>query len=249
MGSLVYSQTPLTTAVQFEAKDFNGLPHDLFNYLSNNKFVLLSFYTLNCGSCQTYTPHVNAIYHQYGCNTGDLIVLGVNWGGNNQQVQAYHQQYGWSFPALSGFEGYGNEINNSYQIQSFITVILIAPNHEIVNQYIFPPTTTQLQDLLNSYGISQMPCTLGSDIAENTGNTFSKPFPNPARESFYLNITKQGLRLISLFDITGTLIRQFEPSELNYYNYSLSGIAPGYYFLELIDRSNMRQLYPLIVLY
>jgi len=248
MYSLGYSQTPLTTAVQFEAKDFNGIPHDLFNYLNNGNFVLLNFYTLNCGTCQTYTPHVNTIYHQYGCNTGDLVVLGVNWGATNQQVNAHHQQYGWSFPALSGIEGYGNEITSNYQIQSFISVILIAPDHVIVNQYIYPPTTTQLQALLDSYGISQMPCALGSGVSKNSGNALLRPYPNPAREFFNLNSTKHGLRKISLIDMTGTKIRSYETLESQHSVYSLSGVAPGYYLLEVIDDSNLRHLFPLIVL-
>jgi len=38
------AQTPLTIAVDFTTSDVNGNVHNLFNYLDNNKYVLLDFF-------------------------------------------------------------------------------------------------------------------------------------------------------------------------------------------------------------
>jgi len=43
LGIGLRAQTPLTTAVNFTASDANGTSHTLFNYLDNNKYVVIMF--------------------------------------------------------------------------------------------------------------------------------------------------------------------------------------------------------------
>ena len=43
IGVLLKAQTPLTTAVNFTANDANGNSHTLFNYLDDNKYVVVMF--------------------------------------------------------------------------------------------------------------------------------------------------------------------------------------------------------------
>ena len=43
--SIAKAQTPLTEAVDFSAKDINGVTHHLFDLLDNqNKYVLIDFF-------------------------------------------------------------------------------------------------------------------------------------------------------------------------------------------------------------
>jgi len=48
-----------------------------------------------------------------------------------------------NFSALSGLEGGGDAINNTYGISAYPTYILIAPNHDIVEQDMWPIANTQ----------------------------------------------------------------------------------------------------------
>jgi len=243
------SQTPLINAVQIDAKDFNGMPHNLFNYLDNGKHVLLCFSTMNCGSCSTYSPHVSFIYEQYGCNNGDLIVLGVNWGATNIQLLEYHQQNGYTFPALSGFEGYGNEINQSYQIQSFISVILIAPDRTIVEQYIYPPSVSSLESLLSAYGLSAMSCTLGQESITDSDKIIIVAFPNPAIDFFSISGGSTGIEyIVGLHDLNGRLIRSYGKQALPSVPLSLIGIDYGVYVIKVLDE-NMTFYYRLLVMH
>jgi thiol-disulfide isomerase/thioredoxin len=226
------AQTPLTTAIQFEAKDFNGNTHNLFNYLDDGKYVILSFYTMNCGSCQTYSPGVSAIYEQFGCNNAGLVVLGINWGATNSQLLEYHQQYGWDFPALSGIDGYGNEITQNYLVESFITVILIAPNREIVNQYIDPPTTSVLENLLLSYGLSTTGCMVGTQQVETSQNKLLFVFPNPAKSYFSFSAgSLSGNYHVSLYDLNGKRVKDYGFNSLPSSVFPLHDVNAGVYMV------------------
>jgi thiol-disulfide isomerase/thioredoxin len=247
LGSL--AQTPLTTAVQFEAKDFNGDTHNLFDYLDNGKYVLLSFYTMNCGSCQNYSPGVSSIYEQFGCNNADLIVLGINWGATNSQLFDYHQEYGWNFPALSGVNGYGNEITEAYLVESFISVILIAPDREIVNQYIDPPTTNVLESLLMSYGLNTSACTVGTETLVNQPGNNPMVFPNPAKAFFDLSLhAAEGNHYVGLYDLNGRLVRDYGSHTLPFHRFLLEDIEAGVYLVKVQGNNLTAKSIRLIVL-
>jgi len=243
-----FAQTPLTIAVQFEAKDFNGETHNLFDYLDNGKYVMLSFYTMNCGSCQTYSPGVSAIYEQFGCNNADLIVLGINWGATNSQLFDYHQEYGWNFPALSGIDGYGNEITEAYLVESFISVILIAPNREIVNQYIDPPTTNVLENLLALYGLNTSACTVGTENLAKQPDNNPMVFPNPARDFYDLSFnTVEGSHYVGLYDLNGRLVHDYGLHTLPFPRFALEDIEAGVYLVK-VSNNNLTKTIRLIVM-
>jgi len=232
----ISAQTPLSTAVMFSAKDFVGVPHSLEDYMNDGKHVLLSFYTMNCGSCMAYSPHINQIYQNYGCNNADLIVLGVNWGANNFQLSLYHQQSGYSFPSLSGMEGYGNEINSDYEIQSFITVILIAPTSEILVSYIWPPSVSVIDSILNAHGVNPAPCTVGFGEQLSAGTSSFQVYPNPVQSNFSIAAPDfPGEVELQLFDTQGRHIHNFGKENIRSANYKLPELQTGIYFLRLTD--------------
>jgi thiol-disulfide isomerase/thioredoxin len=237
------AQTPLSTAVMFSAKDFVGVPHSLGDYLNDGKHVLLSFYTMNCGSCMAYSPHINQIYQNYGCNNADLIVLGVNWGANNFQLSQYHQQNSYSFPSLSGFEGYGNEINSDYEIQSFITVILIAPNSEILVSYVWPPSVSVIDSILNSHGVFPAPCTVGFDEQLSSGAAGIQIYPNPVEANFNIAAPDfAGEVELQMYDLHARLVHDYGKVNIRSANFSIPELKPGFYFLWIIDdRQNIYQ--------
>ena len=227
------TQTLLTNAVHFEAKDISGITHNLTTYLDDGKYVLLSFYTVNCGTCMTYSPHISQTYENFGCNNGDVIVLGVNWGATNAQLSQHHQYYNLLFPALSGLEGYGNDITSDYQIESFISVILIAPDGEIVNQYIFPPSTAVLDSTLLSYGLNMMDCTVGIGNPALKSNTLLV-YPNPASSSFRIsNCIVEEAVSVKMYDLQGRLVRDYGLHLSPFPEFSLGGVRPGVFVVQI----------------
>lgn len=71
----------------------------------------------------------------------------------------FHNNYNLGFPAISGIEGGGNSILSSYGVGSFPTYILIAPNHQIVEQGMWPISSTEsFINYFENNGLTQSPC-------------------------------------------------------------------------------------------
>lgn len=158
ISQTTFSQTPLNTAVDFMATDINGEQHHLFHYLDSGKYVVIYFFSVNCTQCQTYAPQTNASYEYFGCNNGDVVFLAIDIFDNDLEVSAFSTYYGLDYPAVSGMEGGGNAICYAYYINWFPTTILIAPDHTIVNQDIWYPTTQAINNNLLYYNCEPMAC-------------------------------------------------------------------------------------------
>lgn len=98
-------------------------------------------------------------YELFGCNTADLYVIGVDQGDTDSQCLTYYENNNIPFSALSGVEGGGNSVVSVYGISLYPTYILIAPNHDIVEQDIYPvPNTQTFIDAFESNGVEQADC-------------------------------------------------------------------------------------------
>ncbi len=86
---------------------------------------------------------ISEAYELFGCNTADIFIMSINDGNTNAQCIVFDQTYGIPFPCISGVEGGGNAINNAYGINAYPTYILIAPDHQIVEQDMWPISSTQ----------------------------------------------------------------------------------------------------------
>jgi len=82
----------------------------------------------------------------------------MDTGEDNATIIQYYETHGLEFPAISGDEG-GTQINNIYGIGAYPTYILIAPNHDIVEQDMWPIANTQtFIDYFESNGLVQADC-------------------------------------------------------------------------------------------
>ncbi|PKP22117.1 MAG: hypothetical protein CVU05_05290 [Bacteroidetes bacterium HGW-Bacteroidetes-21] len=153
--SVSSAQTPLTVAVDFTADDVEGNTHHLFEYLDAGKYVVLDFYFTTCTSCQGATPTINQSYMDFGCNTNNVIFIGINNGNSISEVLAYEATYGATYPSIAGLSG-GTAITDDYGVSAFPTIIMIAPNHDIIEQDIWP--VDPLTDVVEGHGGILSPC-------------------------------------------------------------------------------------------
>jgi len=184
----VSAQTPLTEAVDFTAKDVYGVQHHLFDILDNQQqYVLIDFFSVTCGPCQEMAPIMDSIYHEFGSNESGLFVMAIDQTFDNEMVLEFEQEYNTHYPAISGIEGGGAGIYEDYQIPYYPSLILIAPNHQIVEQAILvPETTSELRELLESYGL----ITIGLSEIEKQASI--AVFPNPATDVIYIDMNQKG---------------------------------------------------------
>ena len=98
--------------------------------------------------------------------------INVDDGEDNAACIQYNETNNIPFPTLSGIEGGGDAIGNTYGISALPTYILIAPNHDIVVQDIWPASSvTNFINAFESNGVEQSECggiaaNFSSDITE-----------------------------------------------------------------------------------
>lgn len=234
----IQAQTQLTVAKDFSAKDLEGNTHHLFDYLDSNKYVLIDFFTASCGSCQTYAHEVNAAYNDFGCNTGNVIFLGINWGSNNAVVHNFDSIYGAFFPSISGTQGGGNRAVDSFQVLSYPTVILIAPDRQILLQYIWPPSQSVLDSIITAHGGVMQNCNVGVDpfpVQETESSLLV--WPNPASDNVNITVKASPGAEVSIFTSQGKLIRKLKSADFTeegtWQLNEISGLLPGLYLFIL----------------
>lgn len=197
------AQCPLHDAVDFTVNDCSGTEIHLFDILDGGQYVLIDFFYTTCGGCNEIAPMMMDAYRAFGCNRHDVVFLEVDDGDSEQACQNWINQYGVEYPTLSGDAG-GTGICNQYLVNSFPTVILIAPDRSIVIRDLWPLDNLQMViNALEEKGLEQHECTDG--VADNT--TGITLFPNPANE--YVTLKGESIGIVSVFNVLGQKTDEF----------------------------------------
>lgn len=208
-GFTIYNlnaQTPATEAINFIETDIHGNEINLFEILDNGQHVLIDFFFVACVPCQAVSPIVNQSYLDFGCNSFDIFHMSISGKieDSNADCIEYDETYGVEYPTLSGNEGGGSGIASKYQITSYPTVILIAPNHDIIEQHIWPiEDVDDVNTPILNAGCEFNECETGTQ--ENI-YPFVKVYPNPANGPFYIEFKKPGEANIQLINLFGNII-------------------------------------------
>ncbi len=243
------AQTQLTEAVDFHVKTPEGMSIYLFPILDNeNKIVVIDFFSTACGYCQTYAPDFQSSYENFGENGGNVYFMNINYGSDNAAVESFDSIFGLTMPTASGTQGGGNIVFNDYQIQSYPTVIVITPDHNIFNQYIWPPDTQTIDSVVVAAGGIMV------NVEKKVNTTPSiSIFPNPASSYSTLKISENKSSFIK-FDISdtyGTIIyyninNKIKNSETEY-NLPIGNLQSGIYFVRIYKNSNIFTVKRLII--
>jgi len=103
---------------------------------------------------------LNEAYELFGCGTGELYVIAVSGFGydDDEDLINYWNQHGLIFRGISQDGGSG-AIESAYQIGYFPTYILIAPDRTIVEQDMWPISSTQtFVNYFQNNGLTQSTC-------------------------------------------------------------------------------------------
>jgi thiol-disulfide isomerase/thioredoxin len=240
------AQTPLTTAVDFTVTTVEGPTFNLFNKLAENKYVVIDFFYYACGPCQLTAPKANGAYEYFGCNTSNVYFIGIDYGDNTAQTIAFGTDFGAHYPAASGTEGGGDAVNTTYGITAYPTVIMIAPNHSIIEQDIWPiADAAYLYNLIQTNGGVAKSCP-SSDVEENTDiqdiNLLIMPNPTTGQANIYFG-TKTGISYdIRIFDILGQEVYNHNISSANggyvSHNVEAGSLATGTYVVKIFEDNN-----------
>jgi len=233
--SATIAQTTLTEAVNFHVKTIYGEPIWLFPILDDeNQIVVIDFFSTTCGPCQDYAPDFQACYEKFGNNEGNVYFMGINWGNDNIGVAEFDSIFGLTFPTASGSQGGGNIVFNDYDIQSYPTVIVITPDHDITEQYIWYPNEENITDAVIAAG----------GILVNTNEIASeKPklivYPNPVNSSgtIKFELQKSTDIRISIYNLIGQQVYisdyQRQSAGNTQITFPVDELKNGYYFVRI----------------
>ena len=194
IGFGLKAQTSVTQAIDFTVTDVHGTEIHLFDILDNGQYVLIDFFYTTCPACIQSIPHMVQSYSNFGCNMHDVFYMEVDHGDSQASCLTWVNNYGVEYPTIAGVDG-GNSICSQYGIGYYPTVILIAPNHQVVIQDLWPISNVQsIINALQAQGVQQHDCDtpvvydpqVALSIDEVTENSITATFtPNEDCASYY----------------------------------------------------------------
>jgi len=196
------------TCPDFTVTDVNGVSHTLYDYCNAGKYVMIDFFAYWCGPCMNTAPTIHSFYTKYGCNTGEVIVLGIESDPNSTlaNLQSFKNSAGLpanSFPNVLGSQG-GSGIRTQYGIAAFPTIILIGPDKKMINFDIWPISGVgTLEAAFPAGAITEKSCSAVS-LDNNTAQANLNVYPNPVSD--LLNIQVEYIQNVSIYDASGKTV-------------------------------------------
>ena len=227
LGFNVKAQTSLTEAVDFYSIDDYGREVHLFDILDNGQFVFMYFFFTDASTSEVFDPCIAEAYHHFGDNQNDVYFVGVAPSDDSLAVDGWRETYGVDFPVIHWFtEGSTAQmICEDYGVNMFSTAVLIAPNHEILIDNIWPITSGQnlIDELENAMA------TIG--VAESNENIFNI-YPNPASDYVKINSDVNFVNEANIYDMTGRCIKSTIINDANT-TINIEDLNQGVYFINV----------------
>lgn len=199
----------------FTVTDIHGVSHTLSDYTSAGKWVILDFFFVACGPCQSTVPFFSELHEKYGCNEGDLVCLSIDSGDSDADVLAFETTYSMSTgfnpaPAASGIEGNANAVITLYGPSAYPTYCLIGPDQKLKNGDIWPiSSVSDFESAFTAAGFSptEMQCAVG--VEENVAvlNNVTL-FPNPAttNANISVNLEETSEVIVNVYNMVGAVV-------------------------------------------
>lgn len=147
-------ESPIDFAPDFTLTDQFGNTHTLSDY--RGKTVFLNFWATWCNPCIREMPDIQALYEEWGGNSGDLIILGVanpktdsnprNSDGTIDEVSAVLATNGWNYPTVMDTTG---SVFGNYGITAFPTTFMIAPDGSVYGYVTGTLSRSTMDDIIS----------------------------------------------------------------------------------------------------
>lgn len=248
-----HGQTSLTQAEDFNAKDSEGNVYNLFDILNDDQFVLIDFFDISCGPCQFFAPDIQQSYVNFGENNADVFFIGLSLTGDNALLDEWDSTFGIQYPTVSGTQGGGFDIHQIYKLQTYPTLVLIAPDHSIADQIYLPdfiPNTATIDSLLLDHGLTPVVTDRSEAVVpkENAEIIFNNPVSDILKMSYYNSANSKSE--IVIFNSLGQLIWKVSAQStyegINHQSLNVADLPHGLYFISLITSKNIVEHHKLI---
>ncbi len=238
----------LTTIPNFSLTFTNGTTVHLYQTLSTGKSVLLDFFFVDCGYCQTYAPIIDQAYVAHGSGSGNIQFWGISDRDANAAINTYKTTYGVTNPC-AGTAGNGDSVTTMvealYSFTGWPTYSVVCPDHTIHWDVNYPPSATGFDAIFSS-------CGTGINDNENATH-ISYMFPVPAKNNITIDFyaDQNSTVKLEIYDLMGKVIFS-ENSEVtnNYYkkDVDLTDFAAGTYFVKLFQNNKLQDSQKFVVI-
>ncbi|HEY5572644.1 MAG TPA: TlpA disulfide reductase family protein [Anaerolineales bacterium] len=128
-------------APDFELEMLSGGKVGLEDF--RGQVVLINFWATWCGPCRVEMPAIQSRFEQY---SPDLVVLAINFDEPAEEVEAYGEELGLTFPILLDP---GGRVQRLYKIRGYPSTYIIDENGILQIQHIGLMSEDQLDGYLS----------------------------------------------------------------------------------------------------
>ena len=195
----------------FTVIDVDGNEHTLYDITAAGQYVYLDFFFDTCPPCQTTTPIFNEFHDKYGCNEGEIFLLSMNNGTDNDgEVIAFEESFGGDFshaPAVST-DGGAASVDSRFAITAYPTYCMIGPDNKLIIGDIWPLTGVETFEATFPDGFEPAPSQCSALGISNEIAIDFKVFPNPnngAAINIELN-NNTTQAYVKIYNVVGALV-------------------------------------------
>lgn len=222
------------TAPDFYCIDDYGTQVHLYDILDNGQYAFLYFFIPDTEDQEgQFSSIVATSYYNYGENKDEVYFIGIAPTGDSLSVNWWQVDYQVDFPVIHKFT-LGSDVHDicsAYGVQFLARLILVAPDHKIIINDLWPVESTKHLISEIDAAIAKHKADSGDNVAEFENNKYAI-YPNPATDAFKVNVN--GNAKVSIFDMTGRCVKEVDVTDNAKIN--VEDLERGVYFVSVGER-------------
>ena len=220
--SFLFSQTVVPN---FTLTDTQGNSYNLYQELENGKTIVLDFFSLQCGTCQTGIAYMENVWQNYDANGNEVWVWAIETtGAENIDIDDFILSNGGTFPGFSSIEN--DTLFSFFNITYTPLYFTICPDKTIKSS-----SVENVEEYVNS-------CQSTSVELQKEKETDTKIISVISDYDITINysVSKNSKTVFEIYDLLGNKVAKKTVQSIkgnNKIKFSNWNLTKGYYFIRM----------------